>query len=402
MDPSGHQPHTQTGQSASSVDPSGSGNPQSATPVLDPTTALQHTFRNAARTVTQLYKESLVHSENAYARGYEQCLQDLLDAMPHFSPFSIPGSSASSGSSNASGERMIAAEELLGYIRSKHDSLQRRDGSFTAHTKALFGDAEFTFTPPTPQMPPTGTSSQNAQIVGQKRGWGHGGFRESHTYPPAAPAEKEEMDKEMEEGHHFKRYRGYRDEDEDDSPSRGGRFGGGGGHIMRWAERMSEKGWPRRMFNQGGKEGEEGWDARRGTKARRPVSFKGDPDREGRTDLEQDGGEGEEGDGAEEDESYVGGKVPWVREELWEARPRINISGLCARRRWARRDMYWKNHRRITTIPSVPREMVMAKRPWRRAAMVGSVGSIIQGYSSQGGAKRSKSNGGAEGRYWTD
>lgn len=129
---------------------------------------------------------------------------------------------------------MMAAEELLGYIRSKHDSLQRRDGSFTEHTKALFGDAEFTFTPPAPQMPPPSTSSPalGSQAVGQKRGWGHGGPREPHSHPPSIFG-KEEMDKEMEEGHYTKRYRGYRDDDHDEASGRDngrfGRFGGGGG-----------------------------------------------------------------------------------------------------------------------------------------------------------------------------
>jgi hypothetical protein len=136
------------------------------------------------------------------------------------------------------GGRLLSAEEILGYVRSRHDALQNNDGAFAAHTRALFGDAEFTFVPPSPSphaasqrisrrdatqegLSPTSLSGSSLS-AGQKRPWGVG--REEIFFG----RNKEDGDGDVEIEQAVKRYhQDHPDSDEEEPPS--GRHGGGAG-----------------------------------------------------------------------------------------------------------------------------------------------------------------------------
>ncbi|KAI9599537.1 hypothetical protein BDF19DRAFT_410183 [Syncephalis fuscata] len=77
--------------------------------------SLLSSFRTAARSVTQLYKDAQRTQRFAYRQGYEQCLQDLLDFLaghPHVQQREVGLGAAS-----------IPADDLVNYAQAKHAEL---------------------------------------------------------------------------------------------------------------------------------------------------------------------------------------------------------------------------------------------------------------------------------------
>ncbi|RUS23563.1 hypothetical protein BC938DRAFT_474952 [Jimgerdemannia flammicorona] len=105
MDTSGQAQHPQPAQ------------PAQPYPLLDSYESSEHalmaSFKAAAFSVTQLYKDSLRQNRRAYAAGYEQCLQDLYGFLT-----SHPATLVSSDQS------AIPVQDLLNFARSKNAQLQ--------------------------------------------------------------------------------------------------------------------------------------------------------------------------------------------------------------------------------------------------------------------------------------
>jgi hypothetical protein len=112
---------------------SSSSNTENAGDLASLEKSLLASFRTAARSVTQLYKDAQKIQRHAHQQGYEQCLQDLLDfiaAHPN-----VQQRDARTGSA------LIPADDLVDYIRTQHARLlgeaeEHLPGSNDANTLA--------------------------------------------------------------------------------------------------------------------------------------------------------------------------------------------------------------------------------------------------------------------------